>query len=103
MDDPFYLMKKFGMRRRLIPFTTKPYLLNFRLTTEHKERLDPLTRETGKPLDDVVWMILALGLACEKDEKGRTDKVYYDPDMDRNDFYHALFIKGFAAYDAGMR
>jgi hypothetical protein len=101
MDNPLYLKKKLGMRRRLVPFTNKPYLLNFRLTMEHKERLYALTRETGEPIDEVLWMIFKLGLVREKDEAGRTDKVYYDPDMDYNDFYHALLVKGFAAYDAG--
>ena len=101
MDNPFYLKKKLGMRRRLIPFTKKPYLLNFRRTTEHKERLYALSREMGTSVDDVLWMIFDLGLVREKDEGGRTDKVYYDPDMDCNDFYHALLVRGFAAYDAG--
>ncbi len=103
MDDPFYLKKKLGMWRSLNPFTKTPYVLHFRLTMEHKERLYGLSRETGKPIDEVLSVIFDLGLACEKDKKGRTDMVYYDPDMDRNDFYHALLVKGFSAYDAGKK
>ena len=100
MDNPFYLKKKFGMRRSLIPFTKSPYVLHFRLTMAHKDRLYELSREEGKPVDEVLLEIFDLGLACEKNAKGRTDMVYYDPDMNYNDFYHALLVKGFAAYDA---
>ncbi len=103
MDDPFYLKKKLGMRRSLNPFTKKPYVLDFRLTTEHKNRLYALSSDTGKSIDEALWMIFDLGLVREKDEGGRTDKVYYDSDMDCNDFYHALLVKGFAAYDAGKK
>jgi hypothetical protein len=100
MQSPFYFRKKLGIRRRLIPFTKNPYLLHFRLTLEHQERLFALVRETGKSIDDVVSAIFILGLMREKDEAGRTDKVYYDPDMDYNDYYDALLVRGFAAYDA---
>ena len=103
MDDPFYLKKKFGIRRSLNPFTKNPYILDFRLTTEHKNRLYALSRELGKPIGEAVQIIFDLGLLREKDENGRTDMVYYDPDMDKNDYYHALLVRGFAAYDAGKK
>ena len=103
MDDPFYLKKILGMRGRLNPFTKKPSVQHFRLTTEHKRRLYAISSETGLSIDEVLSVIFDLGLVCEKDKKGRTDKVYFDPDMDCNDYYHALLIKGIAAYDAGKR
>ena len=103
MDDPIYLMKKFGMRRSLNPFSRSRYVLHICMTLAHQERLYALSRETGKPIGEMLPIILNLGLLCEKDAKGRTDMVYYDPDIDRNEFYHALLVKGFAAYDAGKR
>jgi len=103
MDNPFYLKKKLGMRRSLNPFTKTPYILDFRLTMAHKNRLYALSRETGTSIDEALRVILDLGFACEKDASGRTDMVYYDPDMTCNDFYHAILVKGFAAYDAGKR
>lgn len=103
MDNPFYLKKKLGMRRSLIPFAKKPYVLHFHLTLEHKDRLYDLSREMGTSVDEVLMMIFDLGLLSEKDEKGRTDMVYYDPDMSCDDFYHALLVMGFARYDAVKR
>jgi len=100
MDDPIYLMKKFGMRRSLNPFSRSRYVLHICMTLAHQERLYALSRETGKPIGEMLPIILNLGLLCEKDAKGRTDMVYYDPDIDRNEYYYALLVKGFAAYDA---
>ncbi len=91
------------MRRSLIPFTKKPYVLRFRMTLEHKDWLYELSCEMGRPINEMLSVIFDMGLACEKDVKGRKDMVYYDPDMDRNDFYHALLVKGFTAYDAGKK
>ncbi len=91
------------MRRSLNSFTKTPYILDFRLTMAHKNRLYALSRDTGTSVDEALRVILDLGFACEKYANGRTDMVYYDPDMTCNDFYHAILVKGFAAYDAGKR